>query len=161
MKEAEQTGEKKGLFAFRALFIAGPVEGPVRIGVSKAPEDQLRLMNRHCLLTSHLGFEGWSTSSGPPQRVLHAMLDVARRQGLLHPDPEKADTIMVPMASAIETALKIAKRCGVQFMTEADKTQAIAAVVDDLFDEVGSIFAGEQKPKRNGNSRAFNPGRFK
>lgn len=124
LKEAEQKGEARGVFAFRALFLIGPDEGPVRIGVSKQPVEQLRLANSYCLLSSHLGYEGYATSNAKALRVARAVVDYAATRGLRH--PRKNDVIMVPMTTAIEVVSRVAAQLGIALLSREEKTGTVA-----------------------------------
>lgn len=135
LKETEQRGEARGHFAFRAVFLIGPDEGPVRIGVSKTPADQLRLVNRHCVLDSKLGFEGYAISSVKAQRIMTAVLEQAKNRGLLHPDKRKADTLMMPMMAAIEAVERARERLGIALVSKAEKMRAISDAMNREFAE--------------------------
>lgn len=124
MKEAEQEAEARGVFAFRALFLIGPEEGPVRIGVSKQPMDQLRLTNRHCLIDSKLGFERYATSDAKAHRIMHSVLEYAKVRGLRHPN--KNDVLTIPMTTAIAVVDRISAQLGIALLTKDEKNRAIA-----------------------------------
>ncbi|MFA5958761.1 hypothetical protein [Hyphomicrobium sp.] len=124
LKQSGLRAEARGLIASSAIFLIGPEEGPVRIGVSKQPMDQLRLMNRHCLLTSYIGFEGYAASNAKAQRTMREVIEYAKDRGLRH--PVKTDVLMLPMGTAIEVVMRVAAQIGIALLSKEEKTRTIA-----------------------------------
>lgn len=123
LAQAERKAEARGIIS-SALFVMGIDDGPVRVGLSRHPQEQLRLSNRHCLLTSHIGLERYATSNAKAQRVVHAVMDYAKTRGLRH--PTKQDVLTVPMNTAIAIVHRMSEQLAIPLLSKEEKARTIA-----------------------------------
>lgn len=118
-----------------SIYVIGPDEGPVRIGVSKDPDERYRVARVNCVLDSKLQYRDSLQGSDKARDIVEAILKGCEARGL----HIKADWVQLSAKAAIETIKRTSKMFGVKLMSPEQTTALVKNHVESVLGKVVPI----------------------
>lgn len=131
--------QAEGMFDFTAVAVIGADDGPVRICVTKDPEERFRVTKKNCALQPKLQFPnpalkgraaGWCWSEGPAKHIGDLILKAVAKMGLILPG--KDDWVNMSAQTAVNLVQSTARRCEIELHPRTECEAAIEAAVEEL-----------------------------
>jgi hypothetical protein len=115
-----------------SIYVIGPDEGPVRIGVSRDPDERFRVARVNCVLESKLQFRDSLQGSEKAHEIVDAIIKGCEARGL----HIKADWVQLSAKTAIETIRRTAKMFGVKLLSPDQSTMLVKTQVEAALGKV-------------------------
>lgn len=115
-----------------SIYVIGPDEGPVRIGVSKDPDERFRVARVNCVLDAKLQFRDSIQGSEKAHEIVNAILKGCEARGL----HIKADWVQLSAKAAIETIKRTAQKFSVKLMSPDQATAFVKSHVEAALGKV-------------------------